>query len=762
VAPAQESSSVSGRIIDKTGNGGLPFANIILYGADSKMVDGMSSDTAGYFTLNHVKPGNYRLQVSMIGYEKVSREINIDCSRYDAGTIFLQENATELNEVVVAADRVKGKTEREKTTYFMTKKMCDASITGMDILRMVPGVQVDFLQNISLEGSRKILILVDGREQDKNYVSQINPVNIDRIEIMSAPPSKYDADVTGVINIILKKDKDTGIGGQINLEIPTSASFIYDHPSYNFSLAFKKLSISASYNGELIYGDLHEFTSRNFTGSAGPVETRSDQYLRQQYGSHRFDLECDYFVDPRDQVTFHAFYNPVSRDLKGMADAWTSSDAGVLQKAQTDNNSLSTGSYYSFYFKHSFNEKGSDIAVDISDFNLNVENTVSYGPAGTEQSAETILSSSKPVQNNVSAKVDCNISSWKGLDLAMGAKMKIQSMQDLNMSDFQYNEKIFAVYGALGSIHAKYDWNVGLRLEDSYSALKNEFYNSVLSLLPYAVVDFKLTSHQTIRLSYSRSVKRPGIYNLNPAVTFDDSFTINKGNSSLHPEFQTNIFMEYSKGIKSDYFSARLFYNRAADVINNLALVNDTGQVEIHTDNLGTIQQYGLQLSGSLNIGKLVTFTPYFRLFGQYSVGNELAHRYAIENRDQLICESGLSAILSFKHQMDLSMNIQYNSPKNNIQDNTFSSALYFISFEKTFKKNLKIAVVSGLPLTKTFTYDGSEINDRNFHSYYRGDLNVQNFLVLLKLSYQFDSGKKHEKINPSREEIDAFPKKGF
>ena len=117
----------------------------------------------------------------------------------------------------------------------MNKKMYDASDNGIDMLSYIPGIQVDIMKNISLEGSQHIVILVDGKERDRNFLSQLNAGQIDKVEIINTPGSKYDADVTGVINIILKKDKATGIDGHIHLEVPTSESEIYVFPDYSFN-----------------------------------------------------------------------------------------------------------------------------------------------------------------------------------------------------------------------------------------------------------------------------------------------------------------------------------------------------------------------------------------------------------------------------------------------------------------------------------------------------------------------------------------------
>jgi outer membrane receptor for ferrienterochelin and colicin len=128
--------------------------------------------------------------------------------------------------------------------------MYDASDNGVDILNYIPGVQVDIMKNISLEGSQHIVILVDGKERDRNFLSQLNARQIDKVEIIDTPGSKYDADVTGVINIILKKDKASGIDGHLHLEVPTSKSAIYVFPDYSFNYSLRKLNLYTSYDGE--------------------------------------------------------------------------------------------------------------------------------------------------------------------------------------------------------------------------------------------------------------------------------------------------------------------------------------------------------------------------------------------------------------------------------------------------------------------------------------------------------------------------------
>jgi outer membrane receptor protein involved in Fe transport len=348
------------------------------------------------------------------------------------------------------------------------------------------------------------------------------------------------------------------------------------------------------------------------------------------------------------------------------------------------------------------------------------------------------------------------------MNFSLGAKLKMQDMQDANVADFIYSEKLIAAYGSLGCSMSKYDCNAGIRIEKSVSELKNNFHYPLLSVLPFATVNLKISSDQNLKMALSKTIYRPNIYHLNPNISIDDPYTVHRGNPFLNPEMRTAVFIEYARKFKSNYLSTRVFYNRNKEVINNLTFINDTFAFETRIYNLGTLHQLGFQFTGTFKLGRIVTFNLYLRLYGQYSDGNQLANEYSIEDRHQVVIEPGLSSIFSFKHDMTLSVNFQYNSPRNNIQGNAFSDALYFMSFEKTFKKCLKAGIVCMLPLSRTFTYQGSEIKDHDFTSVYKGDIQLQNILVSFKLSYQFTSGKKHDNINRTREEIDVLPKKGF
>lgn len=759
---AQEKQSITGKLIEGKSNQAVPYATVALIREpDSKIINGTLSDENGVFNFTPVSSGNYRLQVSNIGYKPLIKSIEVkNTGVTDAGIMLLQDTAIILNELVIVGEKMKAKSESDRTSFFVTKKMLDVSSTGVDVLRLIPGVQIDLMQNISLEGSQDILIYVDGRERDKNFVSQLIPSQIDRIDVISVPPSNYDGNVTGAINIILKKDRDSGINGQILAEIPLSTSEIFISPTYSLNYGFKNLNLYTSYNGEMTYLNIHESTSRKTWTDSETNEITSNQYVRQKYWSHRFHYGFDYFLNAHDKFNFYAFYNPYSRELDGNADSKITGTINNNWQAKKEDTDKNNSTFYSLYYKHSFDKKGSEITADISSYNLRAENITAYTYTGPENNPVTQTNAVKPGQNSSSIKVDFTTLVLEKLNLSTGAKAKLQKSHD-DYSDFEYNENIFAVYGNISYKAKKYDLGLGLRAEKSVADLKGEFRNPVLAILPYASLRYKLTSGQNLQLSYSRSIKRPTIYELNPYTSVNDPYSVSMGNPFLRPEYLGSIFLEHTIRFKGNYFASRLFCDRTTDAINDLTFINDTSAFETQVKNLGTISQYGIQFSGSLKFS-ILTLNPYVKLYGLYTSGNDLAKYYSITDKNNLGSETGLSAIASFKHDLAFSLTFQYNSPKIEIQGNSFSGLLYFLSLEKTFKQKVKVGIVSAIPFTRSFTYNGSEIDGSNFHSYYKGNVKMSGIPVWFRLSYQFSSGKSRNKIDRSKEEIDNLPKKGF
>jgi hypothetical protein len=762
----QQKFYIKGQLKDQRNMEAVAYATVALRRtSDSTLITGTASNMDGEFNLESIPAGKYCLIISALEFDRVTKNIDL-INNYITDTILLQEKSLTLSEVVVTGERMKAKTEADKTTYFMNKKMYDASNNGVDMLSYIPCVQVDIMKNISLEGSQHIVILVDGKERDRNYLSQLNANQIDKVEVINTPGSKYDAGITGVINIILKKDKDSGINGQIHLEVPTSETEVYVFPNYNFNYGFNKLNLYTSYDGNLSYFDIIESNNRNFRGIQGATEIISNQFVRQKYWSHRFHYGFDYILNEKNQINFYAFYNPYSSEHSGnvvmqvTGDKLVDHNWSALKQDADINHSV----FYSLFYKHIFNKPCREIAFDLSYFNFKAVNSTTYITTDSmpDNYSTKQVNTVKPEQHSVSFRTDYASPITEKLKFDAGIKAKLQLLQDRQSSEFKYDENIFALYGTITYSFSKYTFSAGMRAEKSTSGLTNSFNNKVLALLPNAIISYKITPKENLKLSYSRTVYRPNIYELNPYTSIDDPYSIQSGNPDLKPEFRQNLSIDYSKNIGNNYISFQLFYLERSDAINYYSFINNTGIFETRVANLGDLHGYGIKLAGALKLHKAIALNPYLKLTDIYAIGNNVSKEYNIDDRHKIALESGLSAIVTFKYDIVASLQFQYQSPLIAIQGMSFSDALYFISLEKNFKQKFKVGIMSALPFSKSFTYQGSEIKGVDFYSHSEGNIKLSAFPVWLKFTYKFNSGKKLNKINRDKEDIDNMPKKGF
>lgn len=761
---SQNSSSVSGKILDAGTNQPLPYAYVSLmsFPDPSSRVMGAVSDNEGLFRLSPVRPGVYNLVVTSIGYRKTSMRIDVKSGEdISAGDIMLQDSLFDIGEAVVIAERGTAMIEKNRAVFLMNKKILNSSGTAIEALGFIPGVKVDLKQNISLETGGNILIFVDGVERDKSFVSQLNPSQIDKVEIINAPPSNYDGNASGVINIITKKEKVSGISGQVLAELPTSESEVYLFPSYNFSYNAGKFTLYTSYNGEINYENIDESTRRTIYSGADTTRIYSDQYVRQKNLSHKFHYGLDFLANKQNILNFYGYVNPYSYEQDGSAVMTVTGMEYTNWNAIREETDQNLGIFNSVYYRHSSEDSGKELTIDISNYNLSAANTSVFKSNSSGDGQGSFVNEQKPLQNASVLKVDYSTLLTGNIKLAAGAKARFQLMQDRTNADFRYNENIVAGYASVNYSIKSNDINAGLRVENSETQIKDGFRKSFVSFLPGFNFRHKFLSGQMLNLSFNRTVIRPSIYQLNSVVTNDDALTTRTGNPFLRPELRNNLQAEHTIQLHGSIISYRLFYTCITDAINNITFLHDSPMFMTKSFNAGNIHQYGVRFTGSLKIGVL-TISPSVQFYNvSTQVKDDLKH-YGIGNRNKPVFESGISSILSLKNDLSLSMNFQYSTPKNNLQADSYSGALFFLSADKTFKKRFKIGIVSALPFTGSFVYQGSDIDQADFSSRYNGNLKLSAFPLWIRAGYQFNSGRSRDKISREKEEIISKPKKGL
>ncbi|WBA42670.1 outer membrane beta-barrel protein [Hymenobacter canadensis] len=321
-AAQQPSGAVSGTLLDQTSGQPLPFANVVVLRAqDSTFVSGAQTGENGTFELASLGLGSYLLKASAIGYQGFRRTVALSSAApiVRLGALKLTPTATQLKGVTVTGERATVQNEPGKRIINVEKDL--ASVGGMatDVLRNVPSVAVDANGTVSLRGSSNLTILIDGKPAGGSNGSpglrldQIPSSRIARIEVITNPSAKYDAQGTGVINVIMKKNGKDGINGQASVLGGTGDKY---NASLNLSRHHGPLTVNASYDRQ--DENYRARTSSDQTARVGSDLVRTSQTGRglENNHSHSLRLGLDYELNKEQSLSVN-----VSPTLQGEVDS---------------------------------------------------------------------------------------------------------------------------------------------------------------------------------------------------------------------------------------------------------------------------------------------------------------------------------------------------------------------------------------------------------------------------------------------------------
>ncbi|MFW5974586.1 MAG: TonB-dependent receptor [Bacteroidota bacterium] len=756
----QQNETFKGIIRERISGNPVPFASlVVLNPSDSVMITGTVSGPEGHFSIEHPVKQKSILQVRHMSYQTKTVDWN-PAESHNELVIMLENKSVTMNETVVVGERIKVKSQGSKTTYFMNRQLKEASHSGTDVLTQLPGIQMDLMRNLSLEGDGNVVLMVNGRERDLNYISQLSANAIDKIEVQDVAGAAMESDASGVINVVLK-EKNSGFSGSVLADIPTSGKEVYLFPNYSLQYDRRKISLHTSYTGAVSNFDI---INTSTTGYGESMEIFEQQDVRQNNWSHRFNFGIDYSLNKQSQLSYFGYYNPYSEEHDGQvvfrAEGLDKSPGYWSAKKEDKDRNRRT--YHSLYYKHSFNP-GNHLELDVSYYNLAANNTTNYFADSLSGSYPAELKNQvKPVQHSVFVKTDYSSKLSEHWNLKTGLKATFREMTDKTRESYNYTERVYAAYGSTSTSAGNFGLNAGIRIESARSEYQNQFDYNDFSILPQAAITYDFTSKQKLKLSYSRSLSRPNVYQLNPVTFNENPMVLNRGNAELKPEQHENIFIEHSLRFDNNFLATRIFYSQTENAIQNLLTFDEDDFFESATQNLGDITRYGLQLKGSLKLGAKVSVNPYFRVFRMHANPNSFENAPNLSSFNRIAYASGLSAIASFTDGYSASFRFQYSSPNPLIQTEVFSDALYFLSVDKNISDKLKAGLTTALPFDKNIVYYGTKVNQSLLYSHTQGYIQTSGFPLWLKISYRFGIKKTDQSTPREKEEIEQIKRKGF
>jgi len=629
---------VKGNVIDADNGETIEYATIALFHKKfQKIIAGGITDEHGNFEVNNVPMGAYQMKVEFIGYEPfILEDVRIGRENFELlfNNIKIKSKYTELNEISVTAERAVIVNKIDRKVVSVDKDLVSAGGTAVDILENVPSIEVDTDGNISLRGSQNLTILIDGRpsglstESVGALLEAIPAESIESIEIITNPSAKYDPEgVSGILNVILKKNKLSGLNGQVNAGFGTNGSYNLG-ASANYRNSKMNLSTNYSYR---------EF-ERPMSGSSDKtvfigdtIKHYNDINDSERFGgNHNFSLNADFFLNPSTVWSFGGRISSRSMERTQLSTYKNYYEPDVLTDFyKNDISSSYIGRSYDLNtnFRKTFNKKDHYLEAEIAFSNYNSEMNQNRATSVIDETIYPDGFVPKDLSENTlsESKVDTYrldyLKTYEHSKLEIGAKSTFKKSNNdyvagqLNASNvivpdagltnnFIYNENVNALYGQFGGEIGKFSYQTGLRAE--YVDIKSElvttnekFPYTYFSIYPSVFLMQKLNDDNEINLNYSRRVNRPNSRKLNPFGNSSDPYNIRRGNPDLRPEYVNALEAGYSKYINKSVVNATLYYRFITDVIENINIVDAFGVSTVTYQNIGSRESYGGELTYS-------------------------------------------------------------------------------------------------------------------------------------------------------------------
>lgn len=652
-ALAQPSGGGGGQIKGSLQTGeGKPadFATVSLLNAkDSSIVKGALSNEAGAYAFNNVKQGSYLIKATSVGYDKaVSAPFQVTGNgAVTVPVLKLQSAAKALQAVTVTATKPLIERKTDRTVMNVENSVLAAGNSAMDILERAPGVSVDKDDNISMNGKQGVTVMINDKltylssAQLATLLRSTDGTTIQSIELITNPSAKYDAaGNSGIINIKLKKNKQTGTNGSLSETVAYSGNW-RESNSLNINHKDGALNVFGSFS----HGDIKR-TNNLHLDRLTKDSTGRDVYFSQHtlmpntthYNNYRFG--ADYETSSKNTLGF--VVNGYDNSEYDYNDNQTRI-GGTPAAADSSLHTISTFDQTYKNFAANLNDQwkidtlGQQLNVDLdyskfTNTNNDNYNTQYYLPDGSIQHAPQILMNQTPSLITIyTAKFDYTKPLGKGLKLEAGAKYSnVKTDNNLQAqiytngafindttrtNHFIYDEKVDAGYLNLSKQFKKTSIQFGLRAE--YTQSNGDLIGSTpvdrhyLDFFPSAFINHTINDKNEISFSYSRRIDRPSYDNLNPFIYYLDPYTFNKGNAFLNPQYTNNFELNYTWN-KS--ITLTLGYAKTTDVITEVILTE--GEKSFQTNlNLQTQNSYNININAPYTIAKWWTGTANFTGF---------------------------------------------------------------------------------------------------------------------------------------------------
>ena len=636
----QKVYKIKGVIIEKFSNQPIPFANILLGNKTSlENISGVTSADDGSFSILSSQKDIY-LEISFIGYETIRMEkIELNKDFIDLGLIMLEKKAEMLADVEVRGDKSETEFKLDKRVFNVGKDLSSSGASVLEVLDNIPSVTVSIEGQVSLRGNSGVQILINGKpsvltSEGGNALGSITAEMIDKVEVITNPSAKYEAEGTaGIINIVIKKDDRNGLNGSFTLN--------YGQPENNsIGLSLNRRTKKFNLFTQLGYGVRNyprdsKNKNNNFLTDT-QVLTEGTLYRKERF--YNIILGTDYYINLQNVITLSGFYAFEAEDQPSKTNV-----------KYYQNNTLITSEWNREEITTADNPKYQYELIYKRDFLDDEDHDLIFSATGNlfskDQSSEffnrTVLGDTTFEDQLTRTFFREAVHTFK-LDYThpFAEKWKVEGgfqftnndvSNDFEIKDqlggqwvinssftniFRLNQGVLGVYGITAYESNTWGLQFGLRTEntiiDTHLVNNNEKNNqNFTDLFPSMNTSYKFNKSLSLQAGYSRRIYRPRLWDLNPFFNIRNNFNYRKGNPDLRSEYSDSyqlsaIFLE---GISSLNISLYQLYT--SNTIESVTTFQDNISVR-EPENLGTKRVNGIELNGKISPSKKIVISGDF------------------------------------------------------------------------------------------------------------------------------------------------------
>jgi len=758
--------NVSGQVKDKQTKEPVPYCPVLILNGKDSTVAFSLTNAKGYFTIP-VKRGKYKLQVRFMGYETVVMPLQVSDGDKFIGTIKLAPKTNKLKTVVVKQATTKNLVDRDEV--LVTEKLKSGAATATDVLDRINGISYDrYDDHIEVDNSEDVLFMVNGLEKDEDYIKNINPDRIKKVEIIRDPGGRYGLEgYSAIINVVLK---DNYVGHE--LALASMGTIDIDTKDKNYLMPMKGGRISYNFSSKKtnIY-----FQVRSFNLEAGVFQTvrkEMDTLLILQSPEKENEYNSvfafrragivggiDYTFNPKHQISFEVSsrMTPPTEVFANYNEEYFANDtllASGFYHSTSSSKSNNLGS--KLFYNANFSER-SQLHTDFrTNYSTSSSETNFTDP--TYSSTTNVNSETKSGEFNA----DWSYMFTKNWGIQTGYGFRMRDLQSNTVyENLSYEKKSLYkeirnrmfLYSTL-HITSQITFKGGIAYELSNPEVEGKVYSFSI-LQPYVDAQYKPSKFFNVKLKYRTRSIYPSVSQVNPNTVYLDAQRIQRGNPNLKPTAIHKISLKFNFMGGMMYFEP--YYNFSDGYIATVITQDTTGKILYTYDNVGIYEDKGVKGSFTIPVTKKLMWRNNFKIFNSRMAYNDYDNSFTDwgggSNLMYLDRRHNLIAGLMYKRQMFKRITLQgYNMNRNNY---------WGLMLQKSFfKKRLNVMAFYMLPIDFLMNYNRKSYAQTEFYTQTTiSDASSIKNIFFMRLSYNFSKGKvvKKKTNDSGMEDLQMF-----